>query len=78
MADARCAVVGCTERGRPQVCPYDGRYHHHGRIHYEGPKAPAGITFHADHWDLMCDSHYSVLNVERLRLLAYSSDTIMG
>jgi hypothetical protein len=23
----------CGEEGRPQVCPGDGRYHHHGCVH---------------------------------------------
>lgn len=54
----RCAVVGCEERGRPQVCPYDGRYHHHGCIHYEdGHRWHPRLTFKTGWWRGMCDAH---------------------
>jgi hypothetical protein len=59
----RCAVVDCTERGRPQVCPYDGRYHHHGSIHYG--TIPSALTFHKDAWDWICTGHYRQLEAER-------------
>lgn len=64
---ARCAVVGCRSQGLPQICPYDGRYHHHGRIHYDCPRAqPTALEFYQDEWDLLCDEHYGVLTSELL------------
>lgn len=64
MTEPRCAVVDCERVGRPQVCPYDGRYHHHGRIHYENghPWHPSLVFRHsnlADGWPYVCDVHYA-------------------
>lgn len=58
-----CAVNDCTDPGKPQVCLYDGRYHHHGCIHYDCPRAEAtghGLTFRPG-WGLVCDRHYASL-----------------
>lgn len=58
-----CAVVGCEEQGAPQVCPYDGAKHGHGRIHYNchryqhfAPKSK--LRFRNDQWRLLCERHY--------------------
>lgn len=60
MADQiRCAVVDCLDRGGPRTCPYDGRYHRHGRIHYG--TIPSSLTFHKGAWDYLCYGHYVVL-----------------
>ena len=55
-----CAVVGCKDEGRPQVCPYDGRRHHHGHIHYENdhPAHPE-MKFRGGEWRDMCNAHYA-------------------
>lgn len=55
-----CAVEGCTEGGVPQVCPYDGRYHHHGCIHYDAAKPGHGLVFR-NGWGLVCPAHYEAL-----------------
>lgn len=52
--DGLCAVTDCTADGRPQVCPYDGRYHHHGRIHYENDHRMAPRT-HVQEWRVAAD-----------------------
>ena len=61
----RCAVEGCPNQGRPQVCPYDGRYHHHGRIHYEnGHRLHPEMKFRPiddGGWRGMCDFHYQLI-----------------
>lgn len=62
---SRCAVVGCSEPGRPQVCPYDGRRHGHGAVHYDCGSPPSALTFHEDDWYWVCDTHYAVLVEER-------------
>ena len=62
---ARCAVVGCTNPGKIKGCPYDGRLHHHGRIHYDCGYPPSSLTFHQRTWDLICDEHYEVCARER-------------
>ena len=60
--DGLCAVVDCPARGRPQVCPYDGRYHHHGYIHYQnGHRWHPSLTFRAGAWHGVCDRHYEVI-----------------
>lgn len=64
-----CAVVGCRTAGRPQVCPYDGRYHHHGRIHYEchtykHNDPGTELRFRKGAWHLMCDEHYAQIMAE--------------
>ena len=56
--DGLCAVEDCAERGRPQVCPYDGRYHHHGKIHYKNDhRIHPALRFKAGPWRGVCDSH---------------------
>ena len=59
--ERECAVEDCHEWGKPQVCVYDGRYHHHGRIHYEN-----GHPFHPElrfrgmdegGWRGICNTH---------------------
>jgi hypothetical protein len=61
----RCAVVGCSREGRPQICPYDGSRHHHGRIHYDCGYPKHSVAFHEGTWDLICDVHYKVVTEER-------------
>ena len=56
-----CAVVGCEAKGKPQICPYDGHYHHHGCIHYADAAAGHGLTFRTDGWCYVCDTHHAVL-----------------
>lgn len=53
-----CAVVGCENVGRPQVCPYDGKYHHHGNIHYDdGHRWHPHLRFKSGTWRGICDEH---------------------
>ena len=59
--DGRCAVVDCVERGRPQVCLTDGRYHRHGYIHYED--GDGGLVFRRGAWHWLCDAHYRQIAV---------------
>lgn len=60
--DLTCAVEGCGINGRPQVCPYDGRYHHHGRIHYEqGHRWHPDLRFREGDWHRICDDHYRAI-----------------
>lgn len=59
-----CAVLDCPNEGRPQVCMYDGRFHHHGRIHYDCQRADTtehGLAFRPNGWRLICDEHYATL-----------------
>lgn len=56
-----CAVEGCEEEGQSQQCPFDGAYHHHGRIHYDREKTYGSLTFKVDGWHLICDNHYKQL-----------------
>lgn len=63
-----CAVEDCDGLGRPQVCLYDGRYHHHGFIHYgeQYPEmAELGLTFRTGEWRGICEPHYATLKVGR-------------
>ena len=63
----KCAVIDCSREGKSQLCPYDGRFHHHGRIHYDCPRAqPTVLTFDESDWHLICDEHYAVLTGEML------------
>lgn len=55
-----CAVVGCEAQGLPQVCLADGRYHHHGCIHYDHLGSKAGLTFRKG-WGWICETHYQQL-----------------
>jgi len=70
----RCAVEGCEDEGRRQTCPYDGRVHHHGRVHYPDSAEAQEIwgnrlAFRSmrDGWFLMCDTHMEVLRQEANR-----------
>lgn len=57
----RCAVVGCTNDGRPHRCPYDGTFHGHGRIHYDCHSKwvkNTKLSFEPDDWHLLCPDHY--------------------
>jgi uncharacterized protein (DUF1684 family) len=63
-----CAVVDCENEGLRQVCPFDDRYHHHGRIHYptdqesrERWKMVLPFRPLSEGWLLMCDKHYGVV-----------------
>jgi hypothetical protein len=58
-----CAVVDCASPGRSQVCPADGQYHSHGRIHYE--HCHSDLTMRAG-WHFICDDHYAVMCAARL------------
>jgi len=61
--DTTCAVTDCKEAGRPQVCPYDGKYHHHGYIHYEnGHRWHPQLTFKPGPWRGICDPHMAEIN----------------
>ena len=63
-----CAVDGCEKEGKPQVCPHDGRMHHHGRIHYDCGYPVHSLKFRSmdEGWFLICDEHYQVVASERL------------
>ena len=54
-----CAVKNCERQPFPQMCFYDGRIHHHGRIHYQG-ETQSNLTFR-DEWLWLCDHHYKIL-----------------
>lgn len=60
-----CAVEGCEKRARPQLCPYDGRYHGHGAIHYDCGHPKSQLQFRKGGWFWVCDEHYTVLVKER-------------
>jgi hypothetical protein len=62
---SKCAVVDCGNPGRPQVCPYDGRFHHHGRIHYDCGYPAHSLTFEQGEWLYVCNEHYAILKRER-------------
>lgn len=65
-----CAVEGCEHTAVPQICLYDGRYHHHGCIHYDCDAAKVtehGLQFR-DGWGWLCPSHYAVLVSAQKRL----------
>lgn len=57
--DGLCAVEGCENRGQPQICPYDGSYHRHGKVHYENnhPRHP-DVKFKAGAWRGICKYHF--------------------
>lgn len=67
-----CAVVGCAREGSPQICPYDGRYHHHGRIHYDCGYPVHSVKFRDDGWHFVCDEHYRLLDRERAEFVKAS------
>jgi hypothetical protein len=54
-----CAFKDCTRRGGPKICPYDGRYHHHGCIHYDLKDERM-----RDGWCWLCQPHYDELVAE--------------
>lgn len=66
-----CSVVDCPNPGRPQACPFDGKYHHHGRVHYSNDMATRagiaaaglGIRFvePGEGWRYTCDRHIADL-----------------
>ena len=78
-----CAVVDCENGGRSQICPFDDRYHHHGRIHYPTDQKEAegwgsiGLAFRPLSegwgWLLICDEHYKVVreDIDRRREQRY-------
>lgn len=66
---ALCAVQDCISPGRPQICLYDGRYHHHGCIHYDSAPANHGLVFRPG-WGLLCDHHYQTLEEAQARAQA--------
>lgn len=59
-----CAIEDCHEEGKRQICPYDGKLHHHGCIHYECDNGRSGLKFRpkSQGWALMCDTHYAIVN----------------
>ena len=59
-----CAVKDCPNPGRPQICLYDGKYHHHGCIHYSEHPYDT-LEFRNGGWYYLCDEHYSQLKIER-------------
>ncbi len=62
---ARCAVLGCFQKPGPWVCPYDGRRHGHGAIHYDSGYPDSALTFRQGDWFWICEAHYQVLCAER-------------
>ena len=65
MAKPLCAVEGCTNEGKPQICPHDGRLHHHGCIHYNCGCPNHSLEFIKDGWYWICDEHYAIVKAER-------------
>ena len=61
-----CAVIGCENNGRRQICPIDRRNHHHGRVHYD--TWPSSLSFRdmKDGWFLMCDGHFATFRQEAI------------
>lgn len=55
-----CAFKRCHQEGKPQVCFADGRYHHHGCIHYNRNDS----KFRTGGWCWLCDEHYKLLENE--------------
>lgn len=66
-ATNRCMVVGCDQEGHPQVCPFDQRYHHHGRIHYTNDHGyPELFGFRFEElavagWGDICNAHHAAI-----------------
>lgn len=69
----RCAVIGCFQAPKPQVCPYDGAQHRHGAIHYDCGSPVSSLAFHAGDWYWVCDAHYAHLVQERAEFVRRSS-----
>lgn len=60
-----CCVVDCPNEGKRRICPYDGQYHHHGRIHYSCDHPAHSLAFRAgEGWLLICDEHYRTVVAE--------------
>jgi len=57
----QCAVVNCPNLGRRQICPFDGRYHGHGCIHYSNDDKRLNLEFKTDGWYYICDEHYNFI-----------------
>jgi len=60
-----CAVLDCENQAKPQVCPYDNKYHGHGAIHYDCGYPESSLRFRFGDWFWVCDTHYQVLCQER-------------
>lgn len=60
-----CAVEGCDREAHPQICFYDGQYHHHGCIHYGCGYPKHSVTFREEGWHWVCNYHYAILKKER-------------
>ncbi len=59
-----CAVEGCTNAGKPHLCPADGTYHGHGCVHFE--HCHSALVFRKSNmWHFVCDEHYQVLVTAR-------------
>ena len=54
---ACCIVEDCRNEPKPQVCPYDGKRHHHGSIHVECYKGTK-LKFRSGYWMWICDEDY--------------------
>lgn len=63
--DKMCAVMDCNEKGKVQWCPYDGRLHSHGMIHYDCGYPQHSVKFRTDRWRLICDKHFELVKNER-------------
>lgn len=61
MPTATCAVVGCENAAKPQVCPFCDRRHQHGCIHYDGISSVLALTMRPDGWYWICDEHYEAI-----------------
>lgn len=64
-----CAIKDCPNPGKAQICPYDGKFHHHGLIHYDchfgrNPVIHSVLQFREGGWYAMCDEHYTILKAE--------------
>lgn len=60
-----CAIKDCPNPGRPQICLYDGKYHHHGCIHYKEDHPWNNFKFRKDGWYWVCDEHYAIMKADR-------------
>jgi hypothetical protein len=59
-----CGVEGCGDEGRPQICPYDKRYHRHGMVHYQCGYPESRLAFRKG-WHLLCNEHFAIVKAER-------------
>lgn len=58
-----CMVEGCEMKGRPAVCPGDGRYHHHGAIHTLNSERINDLPLEKA-WGWLCGIHLAMANAE--------------